>query len=58
MDQKKRKTKESMAMFQLEKLKSSKRIIIIIITIIIIILYSAVSLLNQQRFKTVNDKEK
>ena len=30
---------------------------IIIITIIIIILYSPVSLLNQQRFITVNDKE-
>ena len=31
--------------------------IIIIIIIIIIILYSAVSLLNQQHFTTVNDKE-
>ena len=32
-------------------------IIIITIIIIIIILYSGVSLLNQQRFTTVNDKE-
>ena len=33
-------------------------LIIIIIIIIIIFLYSAVSLLNQQRFTTMNDKGK